>query len=437
MSYAQPDRRDLVAGPDWSASFAHRMKLGGNELTAILSLVGSADTITFSGGFPAPETFPVDLVAPIVADLLARDPAGTLQYTPTEGLPASRLAIAELLAATQGSRPDPSGVVVTSGGIEALQLLNRVFVEPGDAVAMEAPTYLGALMSFTGSGATVLGVPMDDEGLRVDVLEELLASRVPAPKLCYVIPDHQNPTGLSLSLARREALVEACRRRGVLVVEDVAYRELGFDGAPLPSLWSLDPASVVQIGTFSKILFPGSRLGWAVGPPEVVAAMAAAKQNTDQCAGALGQRVMAAFVEGGHFGPHLAAARALYERRASAMLRALDRHMPEGTQWTRPRGGFFVWLTAPSSVDTTAMAGLAPREKVAFVPGSPFYADGQGTNQVRLAYSGVPEGRIDEGVERFARLLRHELGLGPGRDLSDESAHSRPQPGALEAARTA
>jgi 2-aminoadipate transaminase len=409
LSYAQPDLRGRVAGPDWSASFAHRMKLGGNELTAILSLVGSADTITFSGGFPAPETFPVDVVAPIVADLLARDPAGTLQYTPTEGLPASRLAVAELVAATQGTRPDPSGVVVTSGGIEALQLLTKVFVEAGDAVVVEAPTYLGALMSFTGSDAEVVGVPMDGEGLRVDVLEQLLAARPVAPKLCYVIPDHQNPTGLSLSLPRREALVAACRRHGVLIVEDVAYRELGFAGAPRPSLWSLDPAAVVQIGTFSKILFPGARLGWAVGPPEVLLAMAAAKQNTDQCAGALGQRIMAAFVEGGRFDAHLAAARTLYERRASAMLRALDRHMPEGTQWTRPEGGFFVWLTAPAGVDTAAMAERAHRERVAFVPGTPFYSDGQGAHQVRLAYSGVHEDRIDEGVERFARLLGEEL----------------------------
>ena len=409
MSYAAPEVRASDTGSDWSARFAHRTKLGGSELTAILSLVGSPDTITFSGGFPAPETFPVGVVGPIVDDLLAGDPAGTLQYTPTEGLPRSRLAVAELVAATQGARPDPSGVLVTSGGIEALQLLTRVFVEPGDAVVVEAPTYLGALMAFAGLEGTVLGVPMDTEGMRVDELEHLLATRRPSPKLCYVIPDHQNPTGLSLSLERRHALVAACRRHGVLVVEDVAYRELGFAGEALPSLWSIDPATVVQIGTFSKILFPGVRLGWAIGPPEVVSAMSAAKQNSDQCAGALGQRIMAAFVEGGHFPAHLASARALYERRAAAMLAALERHMPAGTSWTRPEGGFFVWLNVPGNVDTAAMARRAHREQVAFVPGSPFYTDGRGASQVRLAYSGVPEDRIEEGVRRFARLLAHEL----------------------------
>jgi 2-aminoadipate transaminase len=395
--------------PDWSSLFASRTKLGGGELTAILSLVGSEDTITFSGGFPAPETFPVALVGPILSDLLTHDPAGALQYTPTEGLLSSRTAICELVAATQGTRPELSDVLVTSGGIEALQLLCRVLVEPGDAVAVEAPTYLGALMAFTGSEATIVGASMDADGVCVDELEQRFSSAQPVPKLCYVIPDFQNPTGLSLSAERREALVALCRSYGVLLVEDVAYRELGFAGSPsAPSLWSLDPDSVLQVGTFSKILFPGSRLGWAVGPSQVIAMMATAKQNSDQCAGALGQRVMSAFVEGGHFPSHLAAARALYEGRATAMLDALDHHMPEGTTWTRPRGGFFVWLTTPPEVDAIAMASKAHREHVAFVPGVPFYADGRGSNQVRLAYSGVPEDRIAEGVKRLGRLLRNE-----------------------------
>lgn len=407
MSYAQPDP---PAGTrlTWSTRFARRTALGGSELTAILALVGSPDTITFSGGFPAAETFPVAALHQIVDELLQRDAAVTLQYTPTEGLASSRVAVAELVAATQGTRPEPSGVLVTSGGIEALELLSRVFVEPGDVVAVEAPTYLGALMAFSGAEATVMGVPMDEDGLQVDELERRLAGGGPAPKLCYVIPDHQNPTGLSLSLERRRALVELCRHHGVLIVEDVAYRELGFDGSPLPSLWSLDPESVVQIGTFSKILFPGVRLGWAIGPPEVTAAMSGAKQNSDQCSGALGQRIMVEFVRDGRFPAHLAAARALYERRATAMLGALERHMPEGTTWTRPQGGFFVWVTAPGA-DVVAMAAKADRERVAFVPGSPFYADDQGVDQARLAYSGVPEDRITEGVRRFARLLRQEL----------------------------
>lgn len=409
MSSAQHDLAGTApAVVDWPDRFAARARLGGGELTAILSLAGSSDTITFSGGFPAPETFPVALVGPILAELLASDPGGTLQYTPTEGLPSSRMAVADLVADTQGIRPDPSRVLVTSGGIEALELLSRVFVEPGDAVVVEAPTYLGALMAFRGSQADVRGVAMDDEGLRIDVLEELLRGPGRAPKLLYVIPDHQNPTGLSLSLERRHALVDLCRRHGVLIVEDVAYRQLGFEGEPLPSLWSIGPEVVLQIGTFSKILFPGVRLGWAIGPAPVVAAMAVAKQNSDQCAGALGQRIMSSFVAGGHFPAHLAAARALYALRAGAMLDALDRHMPTGVGWTRPKGGFFVWLTAPG-VDTSRLATLARGEGVAFVPGAPFYVDGRGSDQVRLAYSGVPENDIEEGIRRLGRLLQLEL----------------------------
>lgn len=406
MSYGRADLR-AEGGLDWSERFAGRTALGGGEVTAILSLAGSAETITFSGGFPASETFPVDLVAPIVADLLAHDPARTLQYTPTEGLATSRMAVADLVAATQGMRPDPADVLVTSGGIDALTLLARVFLDPGDAVVVEAPTYLGALIGFGESQAEPVGVPMDTDGMCVDELERFLAERHgrPAPKLCYVIPDYQNPTGLSLTLERRQALVELCRRHGILIVEDVAYRELGFDGAPPPSLWSLGPDVVLQVGTFSKILFPGTRLGWAVGPPEVVAAMAVAKQNSDQCAGALGQQIMRAFVTGGYFPAHLARARALYESRALAMLDALDRHMPASAQWTRPRGGFFVWLTAPEGTDMGRMAAKSHQEKVAFVPGAPFYLDGRGTNQARLAFSSVPVERIEQGVHRFAKLL--------------------------------
>lgn len=397
-------QRDLP-GVDWSERFANRAGTGGGEITAILSLVGSADTITFSGGFPAPETFPVAIVEKVIAGILERDAAVALQYTPTEGLASSRAAVADLVGASQGIRPDPLGVLVTSGGIEALELITDVFVEPGDKVAVEAPTYLGALMAFRRKGAAVEGIPMDDAGLCVDGLERSLRSLRQSPKLLYVIPDHQNPTGLTMSLERRRSLVQVCARHGVLIVEDVAYRELGFEGATLPSLWSLDPEAVLQIGTFSKILFPGVRLGWAIGPREVVGAMSSAKQNSDQCSGALGQRIMSEFVAGGHFAAHLRGARALYARRARAMLDALNRHMPDGVQWTRPRGGFFVWMTAGPDVDTAGLVAQAQREGVAYVPGSPFYPDGRGRNQIRLAYSGVPEPQIEAGVQRLARII--------------------------------
>jgi 2-aminoadipate transaminase len=245
---------------------------------------------------------------------------------------------------------------------------------------------------------------MDEEGLLPDAVEAALRRGRPA-KLLYVIPDHQNPSGRSLTEERRRALVELCRRHGVLLVEDVAYRELGFDGQAAPSLWSLAPDVVLQLGTFSKILVPGVRLGWAVGPAAVVTAMTAAKQNSDQCAGALGQTLMAEYLSGGHLDATLTRARALYRGRAAAMLAALERHMPDGVRWTHPRGGFFVWLTAPEHVDTRALVAPAARLGVAYVPGAPFYTDTRGGNEIRLSFSRADEGSIDEGVRRLATLL--------------------------------
>jgi 2-aminoadipate transaminase len=400
-----PAAADLLAPTVWPELFARRTSRGGDELTAILSLAAATDVITFSGGFPAPETFPVEVLQELTSSLLAADSALALQYSPTEGLPDARAAIAGMLAGRQGVSVDAGDVLVTSGGIEALQLLARTFVDPGDRVLVEAPSYLGAIMAFAGFEAQVDGVTVDDGGLRIDELEQVLSGGA-RPKLLYVIPDHQNPTGLSLAADRRAPLVELCRRYGVLVVEDVAYRDLGFDDDAPPSLWSLGPDVVVQIGTFSKVFAPGVRLGWAVGPMSVIGAMTAAKQNSDQCSGAFGQMLMARFVTAGHLDRNLVLARRLYEARATTMLRALEEHMPDGYRWTRPRGGFFVWLTAPDDVDARALVAPAARLGVAYVPGSPFYTDARGDNCFRLAYSRATEDDITEGVRRLGTLLR-------------------------------
>ena len=410
MRPALTDPPDVAAPPvDWPALLAGRAARAGDKLTAILSLAAATDVITFSGGFPAPETFPAPLLDELLPRVL-REGAGTaLQYSPTEGLPRAREAVARLVADTQGRAVDPADVLVTSGGIEGLQLLTRMVLDPGDRVLVEAPSYLGAIMAFAGFEAEVEGVPIDTDGLRVDALEAALA-RGRRPKLLYLIPDHQNPTGVSLAEQRRRPVVELCRRYGVPIVEDVAYRELGFDGTARTSLWSLAPDLVVQLGTFSKILAPGFRLGWAVGPAPLLAAMTAAKQNSDQCAGAFGQTVMAEYVLGGHLAGSLAAARGLYRRRAGLLLDALAAHMPPGVSWTRPEGGFFVWLTAPEHVDTRDLVAPAARLGVAFVPGAPFYPGPGGTNRIRLAYSRVADDVIDDGIGRLATLLG---GTGP------------------------
>lgn len=395
----------LPPSVDWSKSFAKRTSQGGDALTAILSLADTKDVITFSGGFPAPETFPVDVLGELTEALLAGPGMNALQYSPTEGLPSVRRAMADMVETSQGRRPDPDHLLVTSGGIEAMQLLSRVLLDPGDLVFVEAPTYLGAAMAFSGFEAEVRGIDMDADGLVVDRLAEALAGGA-RPKLVYVIPDHQNPTGHSLSVERRRQLVELCRHHGVLLVEDVAYRELGFDGSTRPSLWSLAPEIVVQIGTFSKIFFPGVRLGWAIGPDELVAAMTAAKQNSDQCAGALGQRLLEEFLATGMFEAHLKHARGIYAARGAAMVSALEHHLGEEVSFTRPSGGFFVWLTAGEKLDTQALCESASQMKVAYVPGRPFYVDGRGRNELRLSFSRTAEAEIFEGIGRLAGVIR-------------------------------
>jgi 2-aminoadipate transaminase len=394
---------------DWDAGLAGRTKsLGGGEITAILALAGASDVITFSGGFPDPATFPTDVLADLAARLIRQDPGVALQYSATEGIASVRDYIAGRLAALEGRTPDAGELLVTSGGIDCMELVAKSYVEAGDTVVVEAPTYLGAIMAFRGYEAGIRGVPVDGHGLRTDVLADELAAGL-RPKILYTIPEFQNPTGLTMSAPRRSELIALARRYGFLILEDVAYRELGFEQAPPPSLWSMAPDVVVQAGTFSKIFCPGVRLGWAAGPAEIIKRLVVAKQNSDQCSGALGQRLLEEYGRGGHMERQIVASRALYARRAALMGRALSAHMPAGTTWTTPEGGFYIWVTAPDGVDTAALSVAARARKVAYVPGRPFYPGDNGAAQIRLAYCRVADELIDEGIRRLGEVLRAAL----------------------------
>ena len=377
----------------------------GAGIAEILALLGVPGLISFAGGFPDPSTFPRERAAVLLGEFAAAGETSAFQYAPTRGLAGPLDAVAARLEATQGRRPAEDELLIASGAIEGLELVSKTFLDAGDAVVVEAPTYLGAIMAFRGYDAALVAVPMDEHGLQLDELERRLADGL-RPKLLYTIPDHQNPAGVSMSTERRELLVELARRHGFLIVEDVAYRELAFDGDALPSLWSLAPDAVVQLGTTSKTFFPGVRLGWAVGPAEISAQLVNAKQNTDQCAGALGQRLFEEYVRRGWIEEQLAQSRALYKRKSERMLAALERFMPPGTTWTRPQGGFFSWLTLPRSVDSAELAQRAVESGMAIVPGGLFYADGSGADRVRLSFSMVDEDRIDEGIELLASLVR-------------------------------
>jgi 2-aminoadipate transaminase len=370
------------------------------ELATILA-GAPPGVLSLAGGFPNPRTFPTAEIEEIVARLLRDDAAVALQYAAAEGVPSVREYLRDRQEQHQSVRPEADELIVTSGGMECISLAFRSLVGPGDAVAVEAPTYLGALMAF--AGAEIHGIPMDANGLLVDALAERLAAGL-RPKLLYVIPEFQNPSGRTLSLERREALVELCRHHGVLILEDVAYRELGFDGPALPTLWSLAPDVVLQAGTFSKLLSPGFRLGWAAGPRDVVAALAAAKQTSDQCAGALGQRIVEEYGRAGHFERNLGAARELYASHWRATDRALRAHMPAGVTWSEPSGGFFSWLKLPGH-DTMTLRTAAMEAGVMYVPGSLFYADDGASDELRVSFSLLAEEELETAVVRLSTLL--------------------------------
>jgi 2-aminoadipate transaminase len=388
----------------WEALAATRTRGDvGEGIASVLALLGMPDVISFAGGFPDPETFPRERIASLLQEFAAAGELSAFQYAPTRGLAGPLDAFADRIETSQGRRPAENELLITSGSIEALELVGKSFLDPGDLVVVEGPTYLGAIQAFRSFEAKLVAVPLDEHGLDIDELERQLAAGL-RPKLLYTIPDHKNPVGGSLAAERRAPLLELARRYGFLIVEDVAYRELGFTEEMLPSLWSLAPDAVVQAGTTSKTFCPGVRLGWAVGPAEISAQLVAAKQLTDQCAGALGQRLFEESSRRGWIDQQLVLSRALYRRKGERLLAALERSLPAGARWTRPQGGFFSWLTLPG-VDSVDLARRAVEQGVGIVPGTLFFPDGRGADTVRLSFSLVDADQIDDGIERLGRLL--------------------------------
>jgi 2-aminoadipate transaminase len=388
----------------WEALAAARTRGDvGEGIASVLAVLARPDLISFAGGFPDPETFPRDRIAALLQEFADAGEPTPFQYAPTRGLAGPLEAFAGRLERLQGRRPAEEELLITSGAIEALELIGKSFLDPGDVVVVEAPTYLGSIQSFRSFEAGLVPVTLDEDGLAVDELERRLADGL-RPKLVYTIPDHQNPAGVSLAADRRAPLVELARRYGFLLVEDVAYRELGFEEDSPPSLWSLGPDVVVQAGTTSKTFCPGVRLGWAVGPVEVAGRLVAAKQLTDQCAGALGQRLFEESERRGWIDEQLQRSRALYKRKGKRMLAALERSLSESARWTTPHGGFYSWVTLPG-VDTVDLAGRAVEQGVAAVPGRLFFPDERGADTLRLSFSMVDEEKIDEGIARLGSLL--------------------------------
>src|SRR5215212_9337854 len=405
-------RRDLERYAGLFASRTSVMK--SSAMRDLMAITERPEVISLAGGLPDTSTFPAESLAALLSKLAATDSARALQYAPTEGMAAVGEAIATVMAA-EGMDVDPEDVLVTTGGQQVIDLVCKTLVDPGDVIVAEAPTYPGAVPAFSAYQADVVQIAMDDDGMRVDELEETLERlerEGRRPKFIYTIPTFQNPAGVTMSLARRQRLVRIAHGRELLVLEDNPYGLLRYEGDPHPTLRELDRGEfVIYLGTFSKILSPGIRLGWAEAPRPVLDKMNIGKQAADLCSSAMTQHFVAAYFEEGRWQEYVRSLTEIYRRRRDMMLDALAEHLPAEARWTHPEGGLFIWATLPDYIDTTDLLARALSENVAFVPGRAAYLDGRGGSSMRLNFSGVDDDDIREGVRRIGKVVREQVGL--------------------------
>jgi 2-aminoadipate transaminase len=381
----------------------------------LMALTSQPNVISLAGGFPDMSAFPAEIMAKVTAQIAAESSAKALQYGPTEGLDEVRDAIAEVMAAEGMTGIDPQDVLVTSGGQQVIDLVCRTLIDPGDVIIAEAPTYPGAVPCFGSFQADVVQITMDADGMRIDELEETLdrlAAEGRTPKFIYTIPTFHNPGGVTMSLPRRKRLVEVARERELLILEDNPYGLLRYEGEPLPTLLSLDGGEfVIYLGTFSKILSSGIRVGWAVAPRPVFQKLNIGKQAADLCTSTLSQMFVATYFRSGLWAEQLNVFKEMYRRRRDVMLDALAEFFGPEAAWTAPQGGLFLWATLPDYIDTTDLLVRALEENVAFVPGRGAYLDGRGGSSMRLNFSGVGEDDIREGVRRIGKVVREQVDL--------------------------
>ncbi|MGC9529656.1 MAG: PLP-dependent aminotransferase family protein [Candidatus Bipolaricaulaceae bacterium] len=380
----------------------------------LLKLTEQPDIISFAGGLPDPETFPRQVLAQLAAEEIRVNYTKSLQYTTTEGKRPLRAAIIDWLA-EDGIHFQLEQLIITSASQQGLDLVAKTFLDPGDAVFCSLPTYLGAIQAFQAMEAHLVGVPLYEDGMDLEALEEAVdAARAGGhrPKLVYVVPDFQNPSGVTWSAAKRERLLEIAAREDLLVVEDIPYRKLRFAGQPVPPIASMDEdGRVIVLFTLSKVLAAGLRLGALGGPAELVDKLVTMKQATDLCTCALTQRIAARFLQENDLAGHLRKICRHYREKRNAMIEALERYMPraEGISWTRPEGGLFLWVRLPAGVDTEKMLPRAVEHKVAYVIGAPFFVDGSGRNTMRLSFSKASREEIGEGMRRLGQVVDEEL----------------------------
>jgi 2-aminoadipate transaminase len=381
----------------------------------LMAVIARDDVISLAGGAPDLSVFPAEMLAKVTAEIAAEATQRALQYGPTEGLEDVKEAIVEVMAAEGTVGIDPQDILVTTGGQQVIDLFCRTMIDPGDVIIAEAPTYPGAVPCFGSYEADVVQIEMDADGMRIDELEDTLARldrEGRRPKFIYTVPTFHNPAGVTMSLPRRKRLVEVARERELLILEDNPYGLLRYEGEPLPTLHTLDGgAFVVYLGTFSKILAPGIRVGWAVAPQPVFQKLNIGKQAADLCSSAFSQLFVAHYFRTGAWPDLLRAFTELYRRRRDVMLDALAEFFGPESTWTHPQGGLFVWATLPDFIDTTDLLARALDENVAFVPGRGAYLDGRGGSSMRLNFSYVGDEDLREGVRRIGRIVAEQVAL--------------------------
>jgi 2-aminoadipate transaminase len=380
----------------------------------LMAVTARPEVISLAGGLPDTSTFPPDTFAAVAQRIATESCAKALQYGPTDGLIETKRCIAEVMKA-EGMHVDPEDVVVTTGGQQVIDLVTKTLIDPGDVIVAEAPTYPGAVPTFSSYQAAVVQIEMDADGMRVDLLEETLdrlEREGRRPKFIYTVPTFQNPAGVTMSLERRQQLVEIAARRELLVLEDNPYGMLRYEGESLPPLRSLDGGMyVMYLGTFSKILSPGIRLGWVVAPPPVLEKIALGKQAADLCTSTLSQLMVQAYFEQSDWREYVQSLTEVYRDRRDTMMDALAEFFPREAEWTRPQGGMFIWVTLPDFIDTTDLLARALRDNVAFVPGAGSYLDGRGHNSMRLNFSASDGDAIREGVRRIGEVVKEQVDL--------------------------
>ena len=389
---------------------AKRMKR--SVIRELLKMTQRPELISFAGGLPSPESFPVEQLKQVVVEVLDTDSARALQYSETEGDKRLREILVEKYR-KEGLNININNLIISTASQQALDLIPKIFVNPGDKVICGLPSYLGGISAFATYGADLVGIELDDHGMRSDLLEQKmqeLQRKGQKPKFIYVIPDFQNPTGICMPERRRLEIIEIARKYNVLIVEDSPYREVRFSGTPQRTMYELDgTGQVILLGTMSKIFVPGFRLGWIVAHEEVIDKLVVAKQNTDLCTSSFVQKIAAKYFDKGYFEPNLAKTNAMYKEKRDAMVEAFHKFMPKGVKWTEPEGGLFLFVTLSEYIDAEDLFKIAIEENVAFVPGTVFYCNGEGKNTLRINFSFMSKELNIEGSRRLANAIKRMI----------------------------